>query len=218
MPEKTMNVFEKVSKARTLLQKKALKKSGENKYAGFRYFELADFLPSVNEIFTGLGLCAHFYIEDEHIEDIGSGGEPYYIQMPAKAHLNIINTESPNEVMRFSSGVADAAMKGASPIQQLGSVHTYMRRYLYLEALEISECDGVDSLNQEEQIEHKKVEKKAPKIARISPEQVQRILDLFNGDDARMHKMMDVYQVEALEQLNANQAANIIRRMEGNRS
>lgn len=209
-----MNVFAKVAKARVMLQKRSLKKSGENRYAGFRYFELADFLPSVNEIFADLGLCAYFYIEDEHMEDISSTEEPYYVVKPAKAHLNIINTDNTNEVLRFSSSIADAAMKGASPIQMLGSVHTYMRRYLYLEAMEISECDAVDALNQKEQIEAKPKQEAKPKVLPATEEQIQRIIELFEGDDERMRKMAKVYQIEALEQLNTNQAANIIRRLE----
>lgn len=104
-------------------------------------------------------------------------------------------------------------MKGASPIQQLGSVHTYMRRYLWLEAMEITECDGVDALNQKEQIDAKP-EPPKKMVQPITPEQAQKIIDLFEGNDERMKKMMDVYRVTGLEQLNTNQAANIIRRLE----
>lgn len=204
-----MNVYSKLAKARVMLQKKALKKSGENKYAGFKYFELADFLPSVNEIFAEVGLCSQFYITTEKAENLAPEGyEPYYTDMPSVAYLEIINTDMPSQSVTFSSAIAEAAMKGASPIQQLGSVHTYMRRYLWLEAMEITECDGVDALNQKEQIEEK------PKVLMITPDQMHTITSLFEGDTERMKKMMDVYRVTGLEQLNAKQAANIIRRLE----
>ena len=204
-----MNVYARLAKARVMLQKKALKKSGENKYAGFKYFELADFLPSVNEIFAEVGLCSQFYITTEKAENLAPEGyEPYYTDMPSVAYLEIINTDMPSQSVTFSSAIAEAAMKGASPIQQLGSVHTYMRRYLWLEAMEITECDGVDALNQKEQIEEK------PKMLMITPDQMHTITSLFEGDTDRMKKMMDVYRVTGLEQLNAKQAANIIRRLE----
>ena len=204
-----MNVYARLAKARVMLQKKALKKSGENKYAGFKYFELADFLPSVNEIFAEVGLCSQFYITTEKTENLAPEGyEPYYTDMPSVAYLEIINTDMPSQSVTFSSAIAEAAMKGASPIQQLGSVHTYMRRYLWLEAMEITECDGVDALNQKEQIEEK------PKVLMITPDQMHTITSLFEGDTDRMKKMMEVYRVTGLEQLNAKQAANIIRRLE----
>ena len=42
-----MNIYEKLQTARVELQKTALKKSGVNKFAGFKYFELGDFIPAV---------------------------------------------------------------------------------------------------------------------------------------------------------------------------
>ena len=213
-----MNVYRKLATARAALQKKSLKKSGENKYAGFKYFELSDFLPSVNDIFAEIGLFSHFYIESATTDNIAPDGyEPYYTDTPAIAYLKIINADMPSQAVTFSSEIAEAGTKGASPIQQLGSVHTYMRRYLWLEAMEITECDGVDALNQKEQIEPKKDEKPRqtaqPKQA-ITAEQIQKIKDLFEGNDERMKKMMDVYRVSALEELNTVQASNIIKRME----
>ncbi len=50
-------VYEKLQKARVKLQNIELKKSGHNKFAGYRYFELTDFLPTVNSIFAELKLC-----------------------------------------------------------------------------------------------------------------------------------------------------------------
>ena len=40
-----MSVYSKLMKARIRLQGMELKKSGENKFAGYKYFELGDFLP-----------------------------------------------------------------------------------------------------------------------------------------------------------------------------
>ena len=52
-----MSVFIKLNKARIKLQNTELTKSGHNKFAGYKYFELGDFLPTVQNIFSELGLC-----------------------------------------------------------------------------------------------------------------------------------------------------------------
>jgi hypothetical protein len=61
------------------------------------------------------------------------------------AELKVINIEKPDEVVTFTSPMADANLKGCHPIQNLGAVETYNRRYLYVSALEIVEHDALDS-------------------------------------------------------------------------
>ena len=122
-----MNVYEKLQKARIELQSTKMKKSGHNKFAGYQYFELGDFLPEINKLFKELGLCS----------TVSFGKE--------LAELKIINIEKPEEVVTFTSPMADANLKGCHPIQNLGAVETYSRRYLYVTALEIVEHDALDS-------------------------------------------------------------------------
>jgi hypothetical protein len=119
-------VYSKLQKARVLLQELPLKKSGFNSYAGFKYWELSDFLPSVNTIFDNLGLCSVFSISDD------------------VATIRIIDTEFGGTIF-FRSPIADAATGKAPPIQALGSQHSYLRRYLYLNVLELTENDVVDA-------------------------------------------------------------------------
>jgi hypothetical protein len=125
-------VYAKLQKARVMLQSMPIKKSGFNSFAGFKYFELSDFLPSVNTIFAELGLCSVFCIND------------------GEATLRIYDSEF-GGVIFFNSPIADTVSKvviegGKSPaIQALGSLHTYLRRYLMLNALEITEHDAVDA-------------------------------------------------------------------------
>ena len=52
-----MSIFKKLADAREEFHKMKLKKSGNNKFAGYSYFELGDFLPVVQEIFASVGLC-----------------------------------------------------------------------------------------------------------------------------------------------------------------
>ena len=122
-----MNIYEKLQTARVELQKTALKKSGVNKFAGFKYFELGDFIPAVNVLFHEHKMLAAFNI----FNDIAS--------------LTIVNTEKPDENIVFSSPFADANIKGTTPVQSLGGAHTYLKRYLYLNALEIVDNDVLDA-------------------------------------------------------------------------
>ena len=128
------NVFGKLQEARKKLSEKELKKSGNNKYAGFMYFELADFLPTVNKIFDEVGLCSIFNLDNEI------------------ATLKIINTEQEDIIITFSTPVVDVVMKNPNPIQVLGSKHTYLKRYLYLNALEIAENDFVDATTGKDEV------------------------------------------------------------------
>lgn len=122
------HVYSKLQKARVLLQEQPLKKSGFNSYAGFKYFELGDFLKQTNIIFDNLGLCPVFSISD------------------GEATLRIYDSEF-GGVIYFCSPTADASNEKskAPPIQSLGSQHSYLRRYLYLNALELIENDVVDA-------------------------------------------------------------------------
>lgn len=122
-----MNIYQKLQKARIALQNTALKKSGHNKFAGFKYFELSDLLPHINNIFDDLGLFSAFNIRD------------------GLATLTVVDTDKPETMVSFTSPIADASVKGTTPVQSLGAVHTYLKRYLYLNALEIIENDTLDA-------------------------------------------------------------------------
>ncbi len=135
-------IEEKLQKCRVELQQKKLKKTGENKYARFKYFELADFLPTINEIFSEKKLFSNFSINGEI------------------ATLTIIDTEDKTSQV-FTSNIADADVKGCTAVQSLGATHTYLKRYLYLNALEIVESDQLDAL-----VGSKQFKTNNPKITR----------------------------------------------------
>ncbi len=125
------NVYNKLARARVMLQSSGIKKTGWNKFSNYSYFQLDDFLPRINEIFSQIGLFSAFSIEGE------------------TARLNIYDSDT-TEFITFKSPIAESGIKGASPIQNLGGVHTYMRRYLWLMAMEIVESDAVDGLSEEQ--------------------------------------------------------------------
>jgi hypothetical protein len=121
-----MSVHKKLMQARIELQNTQLKKSGLNKFAGYSYFELGDFLPTIQFIFHKVGLC---------------GVVSYTSEM---ATLTIVDTED-GTVLLITSPMADAQLKGTHPIQNLGAVETYQRRYLWMTAMEIVEHDVFDA-------------------------------------------------------------------------
>ena len=121
-----MGVHKKLMEARILLQQAPLKKSGHNKFAGYSYFELGDFLPTINQIFSRVGLCGVVSFDKE------------------LATLTITDTEDSTEI-KLTSPMAEANLKGCHPIQNLGAVETYTRRYLWVSAMEIVEHDALDS-------------------------------------------------------------------------
>jgi hypothetical protein len=137
-------VHKKLMAARIRLQGTKLQKSGLNKFAGYKYFELGDFLPEIQLIFHDLGLCGVVSYD------------------AAYATLSITDTDD-GTVIVIASPMAGAELKGAHPIQNLGAVETYQRRYLWMTALEIVENDIIDSSPQkvEEPKALPKVEPKA---------------------------------------------------------
>jgi len=112
--------------ARMMLQNAPLKKSGHNKFAGYSYFELGDFIPTINQIFNEVGLCGVVSYDSEI------------------ASLTITDTDDGTNII-ITSPMAEANLKGCHPIQNLGAVETYTRRYLWVTAMEIVEHDALDS-------------------------------------------------------------------------
>ena len=120
------SVYMRLAKSRVDLQAMQMMKSGNNKFAGYFYFELSDFLPTVTKILFDNGLCGAISFYKEHAE------------------LRIVAFEDGSEVV-FSSPMSEANLKGCHPVQNLGAVQTYLRRYLYMAALEIVEQEIFDS-------------------------------------------------------------------------
>lgn len=122
----SINVYQKLQLARVKLQNVELKKSGHNKFAGYRYFELTDFLPTVNSIFNEIGLSHTLEFTD------------------TLATMNVIDFEK-GGIAKFTCPMAEANLKGCHPVQNLGASITYITRYLLVMALAICEHDALDA-------------------------------------------------------------------------
>ena len=125
--EKKMSIHSKLMQARLKLQTADLKKSGHNKFAGYKYFELGDFLPTIQEICNEVGIC---------------GTVTFYTDI---AVLTVTDMNDATQFIEFKCPMSSAALKGCHEVQNLGAVQTYLRRYLWTNAFEIVEHDAIDS-------------------------------------------------------------------------
>lgn len=123
----TTNIYLKLARARAALRRKALTPTGKNDFLRFKYFELADFLPDALNAFDAEGLTPVFSFDEK------------------SACLKIYDHIG-DEYITVSVPVAAAVLKGKdpSPIQEMGAQQTYLRRYLYMAAMEITEHDALD--------------------------------------------------------------------------
>ena len=123
-----MNTYQKLNIARGKFHQQKLKKSGLNKFAGYQYFELSDFLIPALNIFGEVGLCSTISFNKDYAE------------------MRIINVDNPDEFpIVITSPMGSAALKGCHEVQNIGAVETYQTRYLFVQALCIVEHDILDA-------------------------------------------------------------------------
>lgn len=141
---KKTSIYKKLADARHAFHKLELKKTGKNKYAGYSYFELGDFLVEAIECLRDEGLIAIPTFDAEY------------------ASLNIFETDGGEGTITITSPMKEANLKGCHPIQNLGAVETYQIRYLWVALMAICEHDGLDSQEPLKEEPKKAPVKKAP--------------------------------------------------------
>ena len=184
------NIYMSLQKARVDLQKMDLKKTGANTYSGFKYFELKDILPAINELLLKYNMCSF----------VSFGAEI--------AELTIVNAEDGSKIT-FSCPMSKASLKGCHDVQNLGAVQTYLRRYLYINAFEIVENDALDSTVGKE-------EKSKPK--KLSEAQVKRLIAIASSKGQNVANLKKValrdYNVNNLEDLSKADYDKLCNRLE----
>lgn len=128
------NVYQKLIMARAQFLNSDVQKTGKNMHLSFKYFELDDIVPTATRIFAEQGLIGIVNFSTD------------------TATMNIVNTENPEEMISFVAPfnqiepiVSNTGAKATNEMQALGSSITYMRRYLYMMALDICESDSIDA-------------------------------------------------------------------------
>lgn len=190
----TANIYEKLQKARVALSKEKLKKSGKNKFAGYEYFELSDFMPKSDELLLENRLTPVFNFVDN------------------LATLVLYDWDSEHTI-EFKTNGADATTynRDGKPsnleIQTLGSQHTYLKRYLYMHLMDVAENDGLEVQTKNPEHQPKEQTKKQPSKEMITKAQTTQILELFGE---RVEGLLDFCKVEKLQDLTNAVAQQLI--------
>ena len=164
-----------------------LKKTGENKFSGFKYYELADFTPTIIKLCNEVGLFTKFTFDNE------------------TATLEIINSDKQEQKEIYTSPMRNLQLKGCNDIQALGGVETYSRRYLYMCAFDIVENDMFDgNVGKREQ----PPQNQQVKVVPIQPSQIEIIKKYYKDDN--LTKLLEANNLAKLEDMDIKKASEII--------
>lgn len=129
------NIYQRLMQARIDFAKKNVKPSGYNGHADFEYYELKDIIPVANKVFAdndlmftvtfSEGLCCGL------VYDLLKKDEPIVFTLPHEK-------------------IAEPAKFRMNEVQALGSEVTYLRRYVYMLALDIVDADTIDVADKED--------------------------------------------------------------------
>lgn len=179
--EEKLNLYAKLQKVRVELQQSDLKKSGENTYSKYKYFELGDFLPRINELCDKYGLNTLFNFSKD------------------MAKLTIVNVDNIEEFEVFTTPVEIASLKGGTAMQNIGATQTYARRYLYVMAFEVAENDLLDAGNVDEEAEIAK--------SKITPVKAVIIKKAIEETKTDMAKFLNYFNASKVEEMKEGQFA-----------
>ena len=192
------NIYQKLMEVRTNFHKLELKKSGHNKFANFKYFELGDFLVPATKLLNEIGLCPIITFTDE------------------LAKMTLVNTDNPGETIEFTSPMRDLELKGANSMQSLGGCETYQSRYLYIQLLNIVENDSFDRVSGTDDNKEINTSKKyTGNVRLISEAQLKRLYMLANGiDNDTIKEIISKYGFSSSKDITMNEYNNICNEIE----
>ena len=193
----SLNIYKKIQFVKKMLVDTNIQKTGENSYSKYTYYNLGDFLPHIIKFCSEVGLFSDVQFEKE------------------KATLEIINTDNPQETIKYEIPIAELDMKGCNKMQSLGGVQTYARRYLYMNAFDISENDLLDGADPEE-VEKEKVT--GDKGRKLTEEEAKVLYQILQGkgfsDDDISRTIKQRYNADKLDSLTLEQRNLILKSVE----
>lgn len=169
------NVYQKLAEARARFLSAPIKKSGINRFAEFKYFELEDIVPVATSIFNDLGLLFSTTV----LCGIATG--------------ILFNVDDPTDCITVKLPLVDLTVTdkdgnikppaGMNSIQALGASITYVRRYLYMLILDIVEADALDATSGKADPDTGKAEVPKKSKKPVSPEKREEVKEeLINQD------------------------------------
>ena len=135
-------IHQKIARVQKNLMGMKLPKSGENKFANFKYYELEDILPAIFKECYNQELFLEFSFSLE------------------EAQLKVRNWNEPGESVITSVPMPEIVPlnRGMNIMQSEGSYITYLKRYLLTNLFLIMEKDVVDAIPQNNSVSESVVE------------------------------------------------------------
>lgn len=170
------NIYGKLQDIRVELQGRDIKKSGQNKFAGYSYYELGDYLPTINELMQKHGVTT-------------------ITQFTAElATMRVVDIDT-GESVEFTSPMGSANLKGCHEVQNIGAVETYQRRYLYQVAFEIVEHDALDGTLDPKQ-QPKKTDQGKSELEQLGSDMKEVLTELAKKADK---SIVDGYRTDGIK-------------------
>ena len=126
--DKGLNIYQRLALVREKFASAGITKSGKNMQLKSKYFELDDIVPIAMPLFHEQNLIpmVNFTKDD--------------------AAMTILDMTDPQTTIVFTAPMREWLGNAAvTPVQALGATETYMRRYLYQQALDIVEADEMEN-------------------------------------------------------------------------
>ena len=144
------NIYQKINSIKQDFLKSNVKKSGKNKNAGFEYFELVDFMPTLVELMNKYKVYAFISFTEKEatitLINVEKAEEKVIITSPV-VHFKSYKYEK-NTKGEYTGNVIED-LTNMNSIQKMGAIQTYIRRYLYLIAFDIVEPELFDNMSGE---------------------------------------------------------------------
>lgn len=177
-----MNIYQKLVEMRVELKGMNIRKTGKNQFAGYDYYDLGDILPPILDVEKAHNVLSYVTFSQD------------------TATLTLVDCDKPEDRIIFTSPMAEATLKGAHAIQNLGAVETYQRRYLYMAAFEIVEHDILDATQGKGQAQHKS----QPKGRKPDRKPVQKTKTLSDAAGKALRSKLNEYtSITGMDEKNA---------------
>ena len=194
--KKTKTLNDAIASVRAKLSTAGLKQTGFNNFGKYNYFELADFLPTLNGLMAEEGLNEHFSIRgNEAVMTIIKGAEKQEYTIPFTVYATPLGSKG-TPMMQ--------------DVQYFGALLTYYRRYLYTLVFGISEGDIIDKIFVDGEI--KSSDKKEENVIKIQPTATAgqvKILERFYQGEA-LDNLLKAQGVKNLADLTAEEASKLV--------
>ena len=174
---------EKIIKIKNRIYAEKIEKTGKNTFQNFNFFELKDFLPRLIQFMNEEEINDQFTIENnEAILILNYKDEKNTYKIP---------------FVMFDTPLNKAGKESMQPIQYLGALNTYYKRYLYLNAFSIAENDVIDAMEQTETKERKSTNNtNNNKNKELTEEDRHMLIEYVNSHKEAYEKVTKTFKLE----------------------